>query len=267
MSKYAFFFDIDGTLIAKDDFAIAKSTQYSLRSLKQQGHKLFVCTGRDIRMVKHLEVEDLVAWDGKVCCNGQMVYNHNDQIISQLFLDISDVRTIIARVIEDENVTYMLVCNGYGLAPLGINNHMRQSLVDLNESLDLEIRAYNESSDKVQMMLIFANNKEYDYQPLIMGCQVEAIIGLYSYADINYKAINKAYGVTNTLQCLGLCDYKIIFFGDGTNDIEALQLADIGVAMKESNERVCASANYVTAGVKEDGIYHALLHLGFIEAK
>ena len=68
------------------------------------------------------------------------------------------------------------------------------------------------------------------------------------------KEINKR----KTLQKLGK-DLKIdleemIFFGDGTNDIEVIKAVGCGVAMGNALEEVKQEADYITESNNEDGI-------------
>ena len=57
---------------------------------------------------------------------------------------------------------------------------------------------------------------------------------------------------------------ETIAFGDGGNDISMLRFAGIGVAMGNAEDDVKASADYVTAGVDDDGIRKALSHFGLL---
>lgn len=42
--KYIFF-DIDGTILSREN-TIPEKTIYALKKLKENGHKIFICTGR-----------------------------------------------------------------------------------------------------------------------------------------------------------------------------------------------------------------------------
>ena len=53
-------------------------------------------------------------------------------------------------------------------------------------------------------------------------------------------------------------------FGDGGNDIDMLRYAGVGVAMGNAGDDVKAAADYVTAGVDEDGVERARRHFGVI---
>jgi len=58
---------------------------------------------------------------------------------------------------------------------------------------------------------------------------------------------------------------KVVFFGDGINDIELIEMADIGVAMGNAEDTVKAIADFVTKNIEDDGIYYACKQLGLFE--
>jgi len=82
-------------------------------------------------------------------------------------------------------------------------------------------------------------------------------------ADVVPIGVSKAIGLTKTLEILGdTLPKKIIFFGDGSNDIELIEMADIGVAMGNAVESLKTIADFVTKNIEDDGIYYACEQLG-----
>lgn len=77
-----------------------------------------------------------------------------------------------------------------------------------------------------------------------------------SSGEISSRGINKAFGMQKYLEHAGIARENTIAFGDGTNDIEMLKYAHIGVAMGNAVETLKKQANYVTSGVDE-GWYKA----------
>ena len=81
-------------------------------------------------------------------------------------------------------------------------------------------------------------------------------------ADIVPVNGSKAEGIKQLVQHLSEKPEQIVAFGDGYNDIEMLQLADIGVAMGNASDAVKAHADFITKPIDEDGIYYACEKLG-----
>ena len=72
------FLDIDGTLLPPGDMLIPDSTLQALRAARANGHKLFLCTGRNLRMTAPLL--EYGCFDGAICsaggyvlCDGQVL--------------------------------------------------------------------------------------------------------------------------------------------------------------------------------------------------
>ena len=78
------------------------------------------------------------------------------------------------------------------------------------------------------------------------------------------KTASKAQGL------LRLCDYYGIdvkdtyAFGDSMNDYEIVQTAGTGIAMGNALDVLKEAADYVTADIREDGVYKACVHFGLI---
>ena len=71
MEQKLIFLDIDGTLLPPGDMLVPESTLQSLYRAKANGHKLFLCTGRNYRMTEPLLRHNCFA--GAVCSAGGYV--------------------------------------------------------------------------------------------------------------------------------------------------------------------------------------------------
>lgn len=70
--------------------------------------------------------------------------------------------------------------------------------------------------------------------------------------------VNKATGIKTIQEALQIQDQKVIAIGDGHNDIEMIEYADIGVAMANGHEELLAVAKHTTTSQEEHGVMHFL---------
>ena len=71
MKQKLIFLDIDGTLLPPGEMLIPQSTVEALHKSHANGHKLFLCTGRNLRMTQPLLD---YGFDGAVCSAGGYVF-------------------------------------------------------------------------------------------------------------------------------------------------------------------------------------------------
>lgn len=60
-----------------------------------------------------------------------------------------------------------------------------------------------------------------------------------------------------------LGEYQVMAIGDGENDVEMLQLASLGVALSNGNEKAKAVANVIGISNDEDGAADAIYRYAF----
>jgi hydroxymethylpyrimidine pyrophosphatase-like HAD family hydrolase len=80
------------------------------------------------------------------------------------------------------------------------------------------------------------------------------------FTDVVPVGGNKSIGMEKILAYFGISREETMAFGDGGNDIPMLEYAGIGVAMGNASEEVQRHADFVTSGVDDEGIVHALKH-------
>ena len=70
MKQKLIFLDIDGTLLPPGEMTVPASAVEAIRQARANGHKVFLCTGRNLRMTKPLLA---YGFDGFVCSAGGYV--------------------------------------------------------------------------------------------------------------------------------------------------------------------------------------------------
>ncbi|OBZ09626.1 phosphoglycolate phosphatase, TA0175-type [Bacillus sp. FJAT-27264] len=72
--------------------------------------------------------------------------------------------------------------------------------------------------------------------------------------EINPLGINKATGIKEVCQLLGIDMSQVVAVGDSLNDLAVIQQVGLGVAMGNAQETVLQEANAIVANNNEDGI-------------
>ena len=72
------------------------------------------------------------------------------------------------------------------------------------------------------------------------------------------EVLKKSSGKSNGLK--KLCEYldidleNVAYFGDGSNDIESIKIAGLGIAMANASKEIKEAADYVTSSNDEGGV-------------
>ena len=112
-------------------------------------------------------------------------------------------------------------------------------------------------------MAYIPEQQDDDFLAHLPGCKTARWTP--AFADIIPSDGGKEAGIDHVLAYYGISLDDAMCFGDGGNDITMLRHVPKSVAMGNANDKVKASASYVTSDVREDGIYNALKHFGVLD--
>jgi len=252
-------FDIDETLYSNDEKRIPESTITAINRLHQAGHTLAIATGRaPFDMVE--AVKDL-PFDLFILANGQVVVR-NDEIIYENAIDKATIADLLD--IATQSGVY-----------LGFNSATHSSVTGLTDELTTAFQKYY-----ANMPRIAPNADEHDavYQISFLSEDITAVSERFADklrflpwlshgADVIPTGVSKAAGLREARVILAdILPEKIVFFGDGYNDIELMEMADIGIAMGNAVAPLKKIADFVTKDIENDGIFHACEHFNLFAA-
>lgn len=264
----ALFFDLDGTLLGSDK-RIPASAAEALLAARKRGVKVFVATGRSLRVDKMLGwTTEQTLFDGGVYCNGACICL--DGQTRYVNIDPEAVRTVLDEVSRYEGVHVSL--NGEG-ADHAFNFTPPASMMGPWGMKPEDIHPLDEAAIcHCTKMLVFYRELVNSTRPLPEKlftrlqerCGDKATMYLTDQGatvQIVSRDSSKLAAIEKVRQAMGIAPEDIAVFGDDINDLEMISAYPVSVAMGNAVAEVKAAAKYVTLPNDESGIAHALKHI------
>ena len=232
--------DVDGTLV-KDDSYPSDTTINEIRKLNQEGYKIVLTTGRSYLGAKDL-YETLQLKTPAVFCNGYYVY---DPINKKVLHEVRIPREFIYKILNHpkfnnllDNIILEYQEQSYTYKPIKWQGN--PIVGDFYKTLPLDptscvLVVKNRECQELTKQMIEEINSEYSYR--YWGDH---------FGEVYKKDVSKSTGIEIILKYYNKTFDDLIFFGDAQNDLEILQKAKIGVAMKNAKEFIKQKADQIT---------------------
>lgn len=278
MKKYIFF-DVDGTLVGKSQ-KITLRNQKAISTLRKNGHKVFLCTGR-MPLSALIGLEELEI-DGMITLAGGIVHIGN-QIIFENSIDKNILKMVI-QLFNDHHVYYSLETKVGNFHTKGLQdfylNWIDEHYIDdpvANKTLKADKVGKNQyriedfDIDKINVQKItFIAEKREDFEAIKL--ELEAIFNInyfcqneiYIDGELILKDCTKINGIEKVLQHYQSNVSNTIAFGDSMNDYQMLSYVDTAIAYINAPEQLKTLASDYFDDPDDDGIYKTLLKLGLI---
>ncbi len=263
MKEKMIFLDIDGTLLDSGEI-VYPSTREAIRRAYANGHKLFLCTGRqrcfvDSQILDMGLMEGVFAAGANIICDGKMIFHSS--------FEERTCKKTVELLLESNSIFALETVEG-----AFIHGNMTPEYKKLIARLLKTKTAFPEelpdSMKQVDKIVVFQS--DYSYEELQKKLRGDFQVVPMSYrflgygAEIMQIALNKASGIQKLLAHYSWQQEDTIGVGDGANDIEMLEYCNISVAMGNAEDNVKEKATFVTEHIAKDGIYHAFEKLRII---
>ncbi len=259
--RKAVFFDIDGTLWDEHSF-IPESTREAVRKLRENGALAFICSGRTRGFIRNERLLSL-GFDGIVAgcgtyieSNGNVLYYHrlDNQIVKQSLAVLKKYRMPV--ILEGRECLYMdyedFIGNAYAEK---LKEELQDDLLPIRGNEDnWEISKFSASAADDSYLLAEKELKEH-FDCLIHGRHAIEFVP---------AGFSKASGIRKICELLEIDRKNTYAFGDSVNDLDMLSYVAHGVAMGNGTDEAKTAADFVTASLHEDGIWHGLEHYGLL---
>ncbi|MGL5406823.1 MAG: HAD family hydrolase [Propionibacteriaceae bacterium] len=247
--------DIDGTLVDYDG-VMPESLRVAVQRVLAADIPIVIATGRSWPGARPI-VEALQLPAGEhICSNGAVAVSYPEgRITKAITFDPAPIISAVRReaptaliAVEDPDASFRLSAD----FPVGELNGPQQ-VVPVAE---LAARPVT----RVVVRDPAATEETFVTLAQRLGLQgVGYFVGWAAWLDICPEGIDKAHGLADVCQKLGIAAADVLAIGDGRNDIAMLQWAGRGVALGDATDDVKSVADHVTADFAADGTATELL--------
>ncbi len=268
------FVDIDGTLTVPGENVPPDSAIEAIRKTQSIGNKVFLCTGRNLDMLKPLLV---YGFDGVVGSGGAYVTVGDDVIIDAPMLD--EDRNIALDTLHKNGVYCTIEAKSGSWCDEGIGEFMQQQAGG-NSELQRWRKAIEESLG-IQSMKVYDGAPVY--KVVVMCSDVAQLEETKEKLGDNYRFIvqemqggslingellsvdyDKGRGVKAVAEYLKVPIEDTYGFGDSMNDLEMIETVGTSVCMENGAQALKEVSDIVCPAVTEDGLAKAFEQLGLL---
>lgn len=246
------FSDLDGTIIGKDAKPLHEKNLEALQALRNQGHLVALCTGRNnIDLLPTLKITP-IPYDYLVLCNGAYITDRQGQVLYEKDIPLQVGRTLLRKFMAEERLvtyfcdgTHCYMKNSQGLLVIDdkgdIHTYQDHSMFStfLEQAPKFTIIGINQEDEKTDFL--------DDYVNRILPSFNNEISWFYNmgYIDIMASGSSKGNGMKHLYELLELDRNQVYAIGDSFNDISMIELAGHGMTFHRSPQVVKEHANHL----------------------
>lgn len=285
--------DMDETLLQTQTKTIADVQAAYLKGLSQQGFQICIATGRAASTVyEHLTKLDIGTTIPVVCSNGARGFSYLGTGTSTDSSNTTSIQTeeLFSNPVPKEiakDVITLCQAEGFAVQYYYQDDIYTDAYLDEHTKLTKEYMDYTgayihhvHTNDLLTMLeeknqlpskiLIYYDVQHTETAPALLEKTFGSVATVIKnptpwFSEILNPTVNKGKGLQNMCDHLGIDIQECIAIGDGCNDLQFLQMAGLGVAVKNAVDSLKENADLVLEWTNDE---HAVMKcLQGLEAK
>lgn len=264
--KHLIALDLDGTLLT-DEKTISPASRAIIQRLIEEGHVVVIATGRSNRL-SILYYNELKLKTPLINSNGAVLHNPYDQSWGNYHLPLKhDTAMEIVETCYELNSKNILAAV-HDAVYLDAYDEMIANFYGVNPKKEDDSFIVGKVKDHLKenptLMLLYPETKHVDTLTNRLNELETEVVDHRNWGEpfhvieVMNKQMNKAEALRQVADYYGIPQQRIIAFGDGSNDLEMIDYAGVGVAMTNGLPQIKNVAKYITDTNENDGVANFL---------
>ncbi|MCI9138114.1 MAG: HAD family phosphatase [Lachnospiraceae bacterium] len=253
------FTDLDDTLLTSEK-TVCQENKEAIQKLLAQGHKIVLTSGRSLPSVRRQAEHLNLTFEGcyLICYNGGEIYDvFREKTLYRNGISFDILRKAF-QIADSMHIHIQTYDNTYVYCHREDEEIQRycqemdceyQVVPDVFSTLTLEpSKAFASSWERPAALEELRHALEQE-----IGAFIDVFYSSPYFLEIVPKGINKGSAVQRLCSLLQIPLENTVATGDAMNDIQMIETAHVGVAMKNATEDVKAAADYITSADNNHG--------------
>jgi Cof subfamily protein (haloacid dehalogenase superfamily) len=244
--------DLDGTLL-RSDGTISERSRAAIRAARAEGIGVVIVTARGPSSVGEI-AHDAGIEGTAICSNGALIVDlASGSVVRERLIETHLARRLVEGVRERIPgivfaVEHARFAHEPGFSAWGWEPPAGTRVADAIELLDSPAAKLLMRHEGHEIEAILAVARE------VAGEGATVVLSGDQAVEVTAVGVNKAAGLAELAEELGIEAQHVVAFGDYPNDVPMLAWAGRGIAVANAHAEVLAIADEVTASNDEDGV-------------
>ena len=247
--------DIDGTLITSDH-RVSKENLIAINYFKEEGGIFALATGRAPQSV-NMFLNEVRSNAPMIVQNGAGIYDHSIQKYiwsDTLDTGVFDAVEYLYKNFPDAGIEINTESEIYVSRENYYTEKHRQ-----DEHLPYIIKHYTQIDERI-MKILTSQEESYTYEMekamrnTPFYDKYKLVVSSANYFEVLKKGVNKGTALKELAKILNIDMSKTIAIGDNDNDVEMIEMANIGATVKNASEKALQCADMIVASNNESAI-------------